>query len=226
MVKRPLFLIAVLGIALSGIVASPAVASSRGVITGTVTDATGSPVEGAVIRYHAVGGDHEQVSTDGNGVYRLRVKAPVHAYFDVYDDLPYPVWTSGDISFEPESTLVKDVALSGAGVPTVLYGQVTDGRTGKPVSKMRISSLIHQGDNGSETYTDKDGWYAFTEYDAQGEGYYPMSGTFTYDLFTEATSKHAAVTYNAEDPTAAGPGVLVSEGQKVRFDVVVPRRSS
>ena len=198
-------------------------ASSRGVITGTVTDASGTPLEGAVIQYHALGGEYDQASTDVNGVYRLRVQAPVHAYLDVYDDLPYPVWTSGDISFDPKATVVQDVTLSGLGVPTVLYGQVTDARTGKPVSRQRISSLIHQGDNYSEAYTDQDGWYAFTHYDAQGEGYYPLSGTFTYDLFTDVTSKRAAVTYNEDDPAAAGPGVVVSEGQKVRFDFAISR---
>ncbi|HST83891.1 MAG TPA: carboxypeptidase-like regulatory domain-containing protein [Kineosporiaceae bacterium] len=223
MVRRPLFVIAALGLALSGFWASPAAASTRGVITGTVTDATGSPVAGAVIQYHALGGEYDQASTDVNGVYRLRVQAPVHAYLDVYDDLPYPIWTSGDISFDAKATVVQDVTLPGVGVPTMLYGQVTDAKTGKPVSRLRISSLIHEGDNDSEAYTDQNGWYAFTEYDAQGEGYHPLSGTFTYDLFTEVTSKHAAVSYNEEDPTAAGPGVVVSEGQKVRFDFAVPR---
>jgi hypothetical protein len=226
MIKRPLLAVAVLGIALSGFLASPAVASTRGVITGTVTDATGSPVEGAVVRYHALGGDFDEASTDGNGVYRLRVKAPVHAYLDVFDSAPYPAWTSGDISFDAKATVVRDVTLPGPGIPTVLYGQVTDAKTGKPVSRLRVSSLIHEGDNDSETYTDQNGWYSFTAYNARGEGYYPLTGTFTYDLFTDATSKHAAATYNEADPAAAGPGVVVSEGTKVRFDFAVSRHTT
>jgi carboxypeptidase family protein len=225
MFRRALPATVALGIALCGLCASSAEASSRGVIAGVVTDATGDRVEGAVIRYHSLEGDHEQVSTDSHGSYRLRVKAPVHAYLDVYTRSPYPSWTSGDITFDPKSTLIQDVTLSEVGVPTLLYGRVSDAQTGKPVPRLRVSSLIHEGDNDNETYTDRDGWYAFSEYDARGEGYYPLHGTYTYDLFTEATRKYTAIAYNEEDPAAAGSGLVVSEGQKIRFDFAVPRRS-
>ena len=153
------------------------------------------------------------------------MKVATHADLDVSAHSTYPLWTSGDLSFDPKFTLIRDVTLSVTGIPTLLYGRVTDARTGKPISRLHISSLIHEGDNDSDAYTDHDGWYAFTEYDGDGEGYDPLSGEFTYDLFTDATSKYAAVEYNEEAPTAAGPGVIVGEGHRVRFDIALSRRS-
>ncbi len=221
---RPLLIALALAVSTGGAWPATAQASTRGIITGTVTDAAGTPVAGAIVQYHDFAGEHEQVSTDQDGVYRLRVRAPHHAYLDVYTgEHPYPAWTGGDFSLEPKENITKDVSLTPTGVPTILYGRVTDSRTGRPVARLPIESLIHEGDNISDTVTDRDGWYAFTAYDAQGEGYEPMHGTYTYDLIVEPTRKYDGVSYNEEDASGAGPGIVVAEGQRVRFDFSLPR---
>jgi hypothetical protein len=79
MTRRPVLAVVVLGMALSGLWPASAHASSRGIITGTVTDMDGSPIEGAAIRYHSLDGDDGQARTDHHGAYRLRVAAPTHA---------------------------------------------------------------------------------------------------------------------------------------------------
>jgi hypothetical protein len=220
------------GLVLGALAVAPAQATTRGVVTGTVTDAAGRPVEGAVVDYHELYGDHDTATTDAHGVYRLRERAPSHAYLDVYDQSDYPVWTSGDLGFEPGDTLVRDVAIAPAGVSTVLYGRVTDARTGRPIARLHLRSYLHEEDNDGDAWTDRDGRYAFTEYDGQGEGYRPLADTCspllggcTLDLFTDPTSKYAAVSYDEEDAGGAGPGVELEEGQRVRFDFTVPRIS-
>ena len=220
---RPAIFTAALAIFLSGLSTAPADAASRSIITGTVTDAAGHAIKGAVVEYHALGGGNETSTTSSSGAYRLRTEAATHAYLDVYDHSPLPAWTSGDFTLEPNVNFTRDVVLTGAVVPTVLYGRVTDASTGKPIRGLHISSLIHEEDNDSDAYTDRNGWFAFTEFDGEGEGYARLSGRFTYDLFTEATSKYKATDYDEEDPTGAGPGIVVGDGQQVRFDFSVSR---
>lgn len=208
-------------LALTALLVPPAQATTRVVITGAVTDAAGHPVAGAVVEYHDLSG-HELVTTDAAGAYRVRVRARYHGYLDVTAPGEHlPRWTSGDLVLEPGDSLVRDVTLPASGVPTVLYGRVTDAGTGKPVKRLHLRSYIHEGDNISDAWTDRDGWYAFTEFDAQGEGFGPLRGEFVYDLYSDATSRYAQVIFNEESPIAAGPGVTVAENHRVRFDFTV-----
>jgi hypothetical protein len=220
---RRAILTATVTFGLIGLSILPAQASSKGTITGVVSDVQGRPVKGAIIDYHSLSGDHESTTTNSKGRYSLTVKAPVHSYFDVFSGPHYPLWTSGELSFAAGTTVNRNVSLPQTSPVTTLYGRVTDAKTGKPISRLQISSFIHEEDNDGNVYTDSDGWYAFAEYDGEGEGYAVLDGEFTYDLFTAATSKYAAVTYNEEDPSGAGPGIDVSAGQQIRFDFSVPR---
>ena len=64
MITRSVVIAAAFGLALTAFSTTPAHAAARGVITGTVTDPAGTTIAGAVVDYHALDGNHQQVTTD------------------------------------------------------------------------------------------------------------------------------------------------------------------
>lgn len=217
-------LIATLGLIVLASAPTPAEASTRAVITGTVSDAFGHPIADAMIDFHG-GGEREVATTDAKGRYRLRVKARAITYFDVFHESPVPSWTSGNIDLTEDGSVVRDVQLS-APPATVLYGRVTDAKTGRGVKNFPIYSSTDDDEIASTAWTDRDGWYAFTEYRLRDDGYFLMPGNKVYALGTLPTPKYGQVRFLEEGNGATGPGIAVPDETHVRFDFTLPRHGA
>ena len=152
-------------------------------ISGTVTDEVdGAALEGVTICWTSKANENPWkgcTQTDNNGDYQIAGLEPLADYVvwtwelgglayyrETYDDLPCcdGPWISGGTSIDVMSAdQVADFALARS---STISGNVTDSATGLPIQNLRMQVWTPQCERISETYSDADGNYTLSGFDA------------------------------------------------------------
>ncbi|MEO1085816.1 MAG: carboxypeptidase regulatory-like domain-containing protein, partial [Acidobacteriota bacterium] len=199
-----------------------------GVIEGTVTDQSGTPLAGL-----DVSAGFKQTQTDADGRYRLggfetgelMVYAGLTSPYiaELFDDIPCPFRSclplGEEIAVAPGVTATANFALT---LGAAISGAVTDELTGEPL-RSQLVSLFGRGGAGvnirTSTFTDVDGRYRF-------EGLL----TGSYVLLADGDNGYAREYWEdlpcirtACSPDTATPIVIVGDEDAAGFDFTLER---
>ncbi|NGM70519.1 PQQ-binding-like beta-propeller repeat protein [Natronolimnobius sp. AArcel1] len=171
-----------------------------GTITGTVTDDSDTPLEGATVVVTDNAEITETVETDEDGEYELIVPAGTYDLTVSADG--YVEGEATGLEVTEDDTLTEDVELEAVDVEPetgTVAGQVTEAETDDPVMSAHVTAT--GGSDHELTLSDVDGKY---ELELQ-------PGTYILEVFTEDVPP---LTGTAEE-------VVVTDGETTTADIVV-----